>query len=360
MLDNLTLADLQIIWFILVGVLFSGYAVLDGFDLGTGTLQFFIKGDENRRLMLNAVGPVWDGNEVWLITGGGALFAAFPYVYASVFSGFYLAFMLLLLTLIFRAVSIEFRSKQPMQWWRKGWDITFSVSSLLAALLIGVAMGNVTRGIPLDGQGNFTGTFLSLLNPYAVLLGLTSVALFAMHGGIFLMMKTQGNLQQQIKRLLKPCIIIILVLAVEHQRDAEFRGHLRRKLLLPEDERLERITGCCFHCGHLDIHEQKPVGLGLHRLLLHDGVHDGHVRGLHVPQPALLHAQSGALPYPRQRFLHPGKPDGDDLHRPHRRSDRPRLLRGHLLGLPRQGAAQRAQLLMVGNPAFRKRTTTSE
>ena len=216
MLDNLTLADLQIIWFILVGVLFSGYAVLDGFDLGTGTLQFFIKGDENRRLMLNAVGPVWDGNEVWLITGGGALFAAFPYVYASVFSGFYLAFMLLLLTLIFRAVSIEFRSKQPMQWWRKGWDITFSVSSLLAALLIGVAMGNVTRGIPLDGQGNFTGTFLSLLNPYAVLLGLTTVALFAMHGGIFLMMKTQGNLQQQIKRLLKPCIIIFTILIIIH------------------------------------------------------------------------------------------------------------------------------------------------
>ena len=117
------------------------------------------------------MGPVWDGNEVWLITGGGALFAAFPYVYASVFSGFYLAFMLLLLTLIFRAVSIEFRSKQPMKWWRRGWDATFSISSLLAALLIGVAMGNVTKGIPLDAQGNFTGTFLSLLNPYSVLLG---------------------------------------------------------------------------------------------------------------------------------------------------------------------------------------------
>ena len=123
MLDNLTLADLQIIWFILVGVLFSGYAILDGFDLGTGALQLFIKGDENRRLTLNAVGPVWDGNEVWLITGGGALFAAFPYVYASVFSGFYLAFMLLLLTLIFRAVSIEFRSKQPMKWWRRGYHL---------------------------------------------------------------------------------------------------------------------------------------------------------------------------------------------------------------------------------------------
>ena len=216
MLDNLTLTDLQIIWFILVGVLFSGYAILDGFDLGTGALQLLIKGDENRRLTLNAVGPVWDGNEVWLITGGGALFAAFPYVYASVFSGFYLAFMLLLLTLIFRAVSIEFRSKQPMKWWRRGWDTTFSISSLLAALLIGVAMGNVTKGIPLDDQGNFTGTFLSLLNPYSVLLGLTTVALFAMHGGIYLLMKTQGSLQEQIKKLLRPCVIIFTVLIILH------------------------------------------------------------------------------------------------------------------------------------------------
>lgn len=216
MLDNLTLADLQIIWFILVGVLFSGYAILDGFDLGTGALQLFIKGDENRRLTLNAVGPVWDGNEVWLITGGGALFAAFPYVYASVFSGFYLAFMLLLLTLIFRAVSIEFRSKQPMKWWRRGWDTTFSISSLLAALLIGVAMGNVTKGIPLDDHGNFTGTFLSLLNPYSILLGLTTVALFAMHGGIYLLMKTQGSLQEQIRKLLRPCVIIFTVLIILH------------------------------------------------------------------------------------------------------------------------------------------------
>lgn len=216
MLDNLTLADLQIIWFILVGVLFSGYAILDGFDLGTGALQLFIKGDENRRLTLNAVGPVWDGNEVWLITGGGALFAAFPYVYASVFSGFYLAFMLLLLTLIFRAVSIEFRSKQPMKWWRRGWDTTFSISSLLAALLIGVAMGNVTKGIPLDDHGNFTGTFLSLLNPYSILLGLTTVALFSMHGGIYLLMKTQGSLQEQIRKLLRPCVIIFTVLIILH------------------------------------------------------------------------------------------------------------------------------------------------
>ncbi len=216
MLDSLSLEDLQLIWFILVGVLFSGYAILDGFDLGTGVIQFFIKGDTNRRLTLNAVGPVWDGNEVWLITGGGALFAAFPYVYATVFSGFYLAFMLLLVTLIFRAVSIEFRSKQPMAWWRKGWDCAFSVSSLLAALLIGVAMGNVTRGIPLDDSGNFTGTFLSLLNPYSLLLGVTTVALFAVHGGIYLLMKTRDELRQQIRKILFPCMGVFSVLILAH------------------------------------------------------------------------------------------------------------------------------------------------
>lgn len=302
MLDNLTLTDLQIIWFILVGVLFSGYAILDGFDLGTGALQLFIKGDENRRLTLNAVGPVWDGNEVWLITGGGALFAAFPYVYASVFSGFYLAFMLLLLTLIFRAVSIEFRSKQPMKWWRRGWDTTFSISSLLAALLIGVAMGNVTKGIPLDDQGNFTGTFLSLLNPYSVLLGLTTVALFAMHGGIYLLMKTQGSLQEQIKKLLRPCVIIFTVLIILHgAATLLYVPHVAAALHL---DLRHRGAGGHFHHRHLDLHPQEPSGLGLRRLLLHHGLHDGPLRGGHVPQPALFHAQPGELPDARQRLLH--------------------------------------------------------
>lgn len=216
MLDSLTLYDLQVTWFILVGVLFSGYVILDGFDLGAGALLPWIKGDTNKRLVLNAVGPVWDGNEVWLITGGGALFAAFPYVYASVFSGFYLAFMLLLLTLIFRAVSIEFRSKQKMQWWRKTWDIAFSVSSILAAFLIGVAMGNVTLGIPLDKYGNYTGTFLDLLNPYSLLLGLLTVYLFSVHGGIYLLMKTEGELHHRIRQLVRPALMGFVVLIILH------------------------------------------------------------------------------------------------------------------------------------------------
>src|ERR1035441_1256916 len=166
--------DLNTIWFILVGVLFTGYAMLDGFDLGIGALHLFTKDDAERRTLLNAIGPVWDGNEVWLVTGGGALFAAFPNVYATVFSGFYLAMILLLVALIFRAVAIEFRSKQPMRWWRQMWDIGFSAGSLLSSLLIGVAMGNIAWGIPLDERGEFAGTFRGLLGPYPLLLGGTT------------------------------------------------------------------------------------------------------------------------------------------------------------------------------------------
>lgn len=206
------LPDLNTTWFLLVGILFTGYAILDGFDFGVGILHLFVKKDMDRRILLNSIGPVWDGNEVWLVTGGGALFAAFPGAYATVFSGFYNAFMLLLAALIFRAVSIEFRSKEPGRAWRRGWDIAFSAGSFLAALLIGVAMGNITRGIPLDKQGDFAGTFIGLLNPYSLLLGVTVVALFAMHGAIFLVMKTEGELQATIKGWVPRLIALFLVL----------------------------------------------------------------------------------------------------------------------------------------------------
>ena len=192
--------DLNTVWFILVGVLFTGYAMLDGFDLGVGALQLFNKKDVDRRLCLNAIGPVWDGNEVWLVTGGGALFAAFPEVYATAFSGFYDAFMLLLVALIFRAVAIEFRSKEKSRRWRQSWDIAFSVGSVLSSLLIGVAMGNVVWGVPLDKNYVFTGNFLTLIFPYSVFLGLTVVALFAMHANIYLILKTEGELQEKLRR----------------------------------------------------------------------------------------------------------------------------------------------------------------
>ena len=142
--------DLNIIWFLLVGVLIIGYAILDGFDLGVGVIQLFTKDENERRTNINAVGPVWDGNEVWLLTGGGALFAAFPIVYATVFSGFYLAFMLLLLALIFRAVSFEFRKYSPTPESKKKWDMAFALGSTIPALLYGVAIGNVLRGLPVE------------------------------------------------------------------------------------------------------------------------------------------------------------------------------------------------------------------
>ncbi|HEY9172082.1 MAG TPA: cytochrome d ubiquinol oxidase subunit II [Verrucomicrobiae bacterium] len=203
--------DLQTTWFILIGVLFTGYAMLDGFDLGVGALHLFTKDDLERRTMLNAIGPVWDGNEVWLVTGGGALFAAFPNVYATVFSGFYLAFVLLLVALIFRAVAIEFRSKQPMRWWRQMWDVGFAGGSILSSLLIGVAMGNIAWGVPIDAQGEFAGSFLGLLHPYALLLGVTTVALFMMHGAIYALMKTEGALHDKLRGWINNCIIFFII-----------------------------------------------------------------------------------------------------------------------------------------------------
>ncbi len=203
--------DLNTTWFVLVGVLLTGYALLDGFDLGVGALHLLTRRDEERRIMLNAIGPVWDGNEVWLVTGGGALFAAFPHVYATVFSGFYLALMLLLFMLIFRAVAIEFRSKQPMGWWRKTWDISFSVTSLASSLLLGVALGNIAWGVPLRPDHEYAGTFLGLLNPYSVLVGVTTVALFTMHGAIYMVLKTEGPLHQKVRSWVNNTIIFFII-----------------------------------------------------------------------------------------------------------------------------------------------------
>ncbi len=192
---------LQTIWYLLIGVLLTGYAILDGFDLGVGVLYPFIaKNDRERRLLLNAIGPFWDGNEVWLLTGGGALFAAFPHVYATVFSGFYLALMLVLFALIVRAVSFEFRSKVEDPRWRSVWDWAFFVGSLLPALLTGVALGNVVRGVPLTPEMEFAGSFFTLLNPFSLLVGLTGLAMFVTHGAIYLLMKTGGPVAERARR----------------------------------------------------------------------------------------------------------------------------------------------------------------
>lgn len=201
-------------WFLVVGAVFSGYAILDGFDLGAGALHLFIKGDEHRRIALNAIGPVWDGNEVWLVIGGGALFAGFPEVYASLFSAFYIPFMLFLAALIFRAVSIEFRSKEPMGWWRKTWDIAYFTASTLLAILLGVVLGNVLNGIPLAEDYEFYGSWLSFLNPFAIIVGLTTLTLFMMHGAIYLALKTKGKLFEDVSLFVRNSLIAFIIMFV--------------------------------------------------------------------------------------------------------------------------------------------------
>jgi cytochrome d ubiquinol oxidase subunit II len=192
--------DLHVVWFILLGALLAGYAMLDGFDLGVGILHPLARTDHERRVFLNAIGPIWDGNEVWLVVFGGALFAAFPEAYATIFSGFYAAFMVLLFALIFRAVSIEFRSKVQSPCWRRAWDFGFFASSLVAALIYGVGVGNAMVGIPLDARGVYAGGLLQLLKPYPLLLGLLTVSLFAMHGALYLALKVpHGPLHDRIR-----------------------------------------------------------------------------------------------------------------------------------------------------------------
>ncbi|MFC2130258.1 cytochrome d ubiquinol oxidase subunit II [Bacteroidota bacterium] len=190
--------DFHIVWFVLLLVLFIGYVVLDGFDLGVGMLHYSAKTDKERRILLNSIGPVWDANEVWLITAGGALFAAFPDVYATVFSGFYTAFMLFLLVIIGRAVSIEFRGKVDSASWKKVWDFVFHISSYMIVLLLGVAFANIVSGIPIDAAKEFSGNFWTLINPYALFVALTSVLLMRLHGRLYLLIKTEGELFERI------------------------------------------------------------------------------------------------------------------------------------------------------------------
>lgn len=183
------------LWFAILAGLLIGYAVLDGFDLGVGALYLWVaRTDEERRVVLNAIGPVWDGNEVWLISWGAALFLAFPRVYAVAFSGFYLPLMLVLWLLIGRGVAIEFRHHVRHPLWRGPWDVVFWLSSLLLTLLYGVAAGNVVGGVPFDAQGYFQGLFEWMLNPYAALVGLFGLAILAWHGAHYLCLKAEGSL----------------------------------------------------------------------------------------------------------------------------------------------------------------------
>lgn len=188
--------DLNTLWFILIAVLYMGFFVLEGFDFGVGILLPFLgKDDKTRRMMINTIGPHWDGNEVWLLTAGGATFAAFPEWYATMFSAFYLALFLLLLALIVRGVAFEFRSKDHHPRWRSLWDWSIFIGSLVPPLLLGVAFANMLRGMPIDAGMNYVGGFWNLLNPYALIVGLMSVAICVLHGALFLEKKTAGDLR---------------------------------------------------------------------------------------------------------------------------------------------------------------------
>ncbi|MBB5826655.1 cytochrome d ubiquinol oxidase subunit II [Micromonospora carbonacea] len=194
--------ELTTIWFLLVAVLFTGYFILEGFDFGVGMLLPVLgRDDRERRVLINTIGPVWDGNEVWLITAGGAMFAAFPEWYATLFSGFYLPLLLILLALIARGVAFEYRHKRPEATWKRRWDHAIFWGSAIPAVLWGVAFANIFGGVPLDADHEYVGGLLDLLHPYALLGGLTTLGLFLTHGAVFLALKTTGDIRHRARAL---------------------------------------------------------------------------------------------------------------------------------------------------------------
>jgi cytochrome d ubiquinol oxidase subunit II len=205
--------DLNTLWFLLIAVLYTGYFVLEGFDMGVGILLPFLgKNDNERRAIINTIGPHWDGNEVWLVTAGGATFAAFPHWYATLFSGFYLPLFLMLIALIVRGVAFEFRSKDDNPTWRKLWDWAIFGGSFVPALLWGVAFSNLVHGVPIDATMTYTGGFFNLLNPFALVGGLTTLLLFTLLGAIFLNLKTTGRLElasQRVAFVLWPAALVV-------------------------------------------------------------------------------------------------------------------------------------------------------
>jgi cytochrome d ubiquinol oxidase subunit II len=211
--------DLNTVWFVLSSVLFIGFFFLEGFDYGVGILLPFLgKNDTDRRVIINTIGPVWDANEVWLITAGGAMFAAFPHWYATLFSGFYLALFLMLVTLIVRGVAFEFRSKDKNPAWRTVWDWMIFVGSLVPSVLWGVAFGNLTRGVPINAGMHYVGDFWYLLNPYALAGGLASLSAFTLHGAVFLSLKTRGPVMDRARAaaawLWLPTVVLVFLYVI--------------------------------------------------------------------------------------------------------------------------------------------------
>lgn len=202
--------DFPTIWYLVIGVAVIAYSVLDGFDLGVGALHLFARTDRQRRIFLNSIGPVWDGNEVWIVIVMGGVFAGFPNAYATVFSGFYTLLMFLIAGLMFRATAIEFRSKRDSLTWRYFWDAVFSFASILVAFVIGLILGNMVEGVPIDDSQNYVGNFTDLLGPYSIIIGITTCALFAMHGAIYLTMKTEGDAHEVVRKWINKAIGVFI------------------------------------------------------------------------------------------------------------------------------------------------------
>ncbi|MFC7619581.1 cytochrome d ubiquinol oxidase subunit II [Microlunatus sp. GCM10028923] len=206
--------ELTTLWFCLIAFLWVGYFVLEGFDFGVGMLVGLLgRNDRERRLVINTIGPVWDGNEVWLLVAGGATFAAFPEWYATLFSGFYLPLLVILVALILRNVAFDYRGKRTDPAWRRRWDWCIIAGSALPALLWGVAFGNIVRGVPIDASGEYVGGLVELLNPFALLTGLVTLTVFLTHGAVFLALKTDGEIRGRARRFATRSGVVAVVLA---------------------------------------------------------------------------------------------------------------------------------------------------
>ncbi len=244
--------DLQTLWFILIAVLFTGFLFLEGFDYGVGILLPFVaKNDKERRTVINAIGPVWDGNEVWLLTAGGAMFAAFPNWYATLFSGFYLALFLILMALILRGVAFEFRSKDESPRWRALWDGAIFIGSFLPALLWGVAFGNILRGVAIDPSMTYVGSFFDLLNPYALLGGLVTLTLFILHGALFLELKTDGEIRERVTRAAKRMWLPVVLIAVGFVAFSAFETDILERLNVANVGGLVLAVGGLLAAGYM-------------------------------------------------------------------------------------------------------------
>ena len=341
--------QLSTVWFVLLGVLLGGYALLDGFDLGAGIVHLYVaRTDLERRHVLNSIGPVWDGNEVWLITAGGALFAAFPIVYATVFSGFYLAMVLVLGALILRAISIEYRGKETAKWWRTGWDVGFSVGSALAALLFGVALGNLLNGVALGADGVYRGGFVGLLSPFSLVVGVLTLALATQQGSAWLVLKTEGDLAERARRVQMGAQIVVVVAWLAATALA-FAGSL------PAIDNFK--TNLAAWVGPVLV--VNAIFFGFRATLIGQAVPRVH---LLQPDDRLPgdHRGDGALPEPGSGRRSGSQPDGRQRpllgpdHAGHagrgrgRHADRPRLHVLHLLEVQGQGPAGQRQLLSCG------------